>query len=58
MSKKQYDIKKTLEKGGINLVVVLLSGVLVVYSNQLAALSLIPLVTMALNYLKHRKKNK
>lgn len=52
---KQYDWKITAKKVGKSLAIVVLTGILAVYSEEPLVLGLIPLIEGALNYLKHRK---
>ena len=51
---KGYDYKKTLKKILKSAVIVLLTGILAVYSEEPLVLALIPLIEGALNYLKHK----
>jgi hypothetical protein len=52
--KKQYDWKITAQKIMRSAIIVLLTGILVVYSEEPKLLVLIPLIEGALNYLKHK----
>jgi hypothetical protein len=52
--KKGYDYKKTAKKVLRSAAIVLLTGILAVYSEEPLVLALIPLIEGALNYLKHR----
>lgn len=56
IDKKGYDYKKTLNKILKSAAVVLLTGILAVYSEEPLVLVLIPLIEGALNYLKHKDK--
>jgi hypothetical protein len=52
---KQYDYKKTIEKGLWVLGYVLVSGALVYITDNPAWLGLAPVLEMAKNYLKHKQ---
>ena len=51
---KKYDWKKTLVKGAISLAIVFLTGLVSVWQNDPKYLVLIPVITMILNWLKHK----
>ena len=48
-----FDIMKTLIKVGKQIVYVLIAGVFVLYTDQVALLGLAPLLTGLENYLRH-----
>jgi len=50
----KYNWKKTVKKGLISLVIVFLTGLISVWQNDPKYLVLIPVITMILNYLKHK----
>jgi len=52
--KKEYDWKITAQKIGRSAIIVLLTGILAVYSEEPLVLALIPLIEGLLNYLKHK----
>ena len=51
---KGFDWKIAGKKFAVNACIVVLSGVLVVYQEDARFLALIPLIKLALNWLKHR----
>lgn len=51
---KKYDWKKTLNKFSHNLIVVLLSGLMVVWQEDPRYMILIPLIKAGLNWYKHK----
>lgn len=53
-NKKEYDWKITAKKVLKSAVIVVLTGILAVYSEEPAVLVFIPLIEGALNYLKHK----
>lgn len=53
--KKQYDIKKGLNKFGVNAIIVILSGLIVVWQNDPKYIAMIPMIKLGLNWIKHRK---
>ncbi len=56
MMAKKYDWKKTALKGFRSLGIVFITGLIVVWQEDPKYLALIPLVEMALNWLKNKKK--
>lgn len=54
--KGKYDWKKTLKKAGVSAGVVVLAGLASVYGDSSWWLSIVPLFTIAQNWLKHRNK--
>jgi len=50
-----YDYKKGLKKFAVNTIIVLLSGVVVVYSDDVRWGGLIVLAKLGLNFLKHQE---
>ena len=52
--KKKYDWKITAKKVGRSALIVLLTGILAVYSEEPLVLAAIPLIEGALNWLKHK----
>ena len=53
---QKYDWKKTVKKGLISLTIVFLTGLISVWQNEPKYLALIPVITMMLNWLKHKTK--
>ena len=49
-----YCWKKGLKKFGINALIVILSGLIVVWQDDVKYVGLIPVIKLGLNYLKHR----
>lgn len=49
-----YDWKKTVKKGLISLGIIVCSGLIVVWQDDVKYMALVPVVEMGLNWLKHR----
>ena len=54
MMATKYNWKKTVKKGAISFLIVFLTGLISVWQNDPKYLALIPVITMILNYLKHK----
>ena len=54
---KKYDWKKTAKKGLISLGIVFLTGLVSIWQEDPKYLVLIPVITMILNWLKHKNDN-
>lgn len=50
-----YDLRLGLKKVGVDLAIVLLSGLIVVWQNNAKYMALIPAIKFGLNYLKHKQ---
>jgi len=55
MVKNTYSFKKTLKKFGIDVAIVLITGLISIWQSDARYIALIPFLKAGLDYIKHRK---